>query len=142
MRAWTALLSAIALEVTGTLSLKVFTSAASPGLELILTYGLLAASYVLLSRAFRQIPVAVAFAVWEAAGLILITGLGALILGEHLRPAQLVAMLALGVGAALLHRGTRPDSRPVSSPDSSPVTRPRPVARVSSSASHAPQVSA
>lgn len=108
MRAWTALLSAIALEVTGTLSLKVFTSAGKPGLELAVTYALLAASYVLLSRAFRQIPVAVAFAVWEAAGLILITGLGALILGEHLRPAQLGAMLALGVGAALLHRGTRP----------------------------------
>ncbi|GAA0499613.1 SMR family transporter [Deinococcus depolymerans] len=118
MRAWTALLSAIALEVTGTLSLKVFTTApfttaATPGLQLIFTYALLAASYVLLSRAFRQIPVAVAFAVWEAAGLLLITCLGALILGEHLRPAQLLAMLALGVGAALLHRGTRPPTQPV-----------------------------
>lgn len=135
MRAWTALLSAIALEVTGTLSLKVFTSAAgTPGLELILTYALLAASYVLLSRAFRQIPVAVAFAVWEAAGLILITGLGALILGEHLRPAQLGAMLALGVGAALLHRGTRPDPRP--------VTGPRTGSSTGSNVSSAPQVSA
>lgn len=117
MRAWTALLCAIALEVTGTLSLKVFTSgAAGPGLELILTYALLAASYVLLSRAFRQIPVAVAFAVWEAAGLILITGLGALILGEHLTPTQLGALIALSLGAALLHHGTQYADRPASPP--------------------------
>lgn len=117
MRAWTALLCAIALEVTGTLSLKVMTSgAAGPGLELLLTYALLAASYVLLSRAFRQIPVAVAFAVWEAAGLILITGLGALILGEHLTPTQLGALIALSLGAALLHHGTRHAPRPATPP--------------------------
>lgn len=121
MRAWTALLCAIALEVTGTLSLKVMTSGpAGPGLELILTYALLAGSYVLLSRAFRQIPVAVAFAVWEAAGLILITGLGALILGEHLTPTQLASLTALSLGAALLHHGTRHTPRPATPPAADP----------------------
>lgn len=82
MRAWTALFAAIALEVTGTLSLKLF--AFDQG-QLPLTFLLLAGSYWLLAQAFRQIPVAVAFAVWEATGLLLITLLG----------------------AALLHRGTR-----------------------------------
>ncbi|GGI72564.1 DMT family transporter [Deinococcus wulumuqiensis] len=104
MRAWTALFAAIALEVTGTLSLKLF--AFDQG-QLPLTFLLLAGSYWLLAQAFRQIPVAVAFAVWEATGLLLITLLGAALLGEHLQPLQLLALGGLLLGAALLHRGTR-----------------------------------
>ncbi|MFB9993592.1 DMT family transporter [Deinococcus oregonensis] len=105
MRSWIALFTAITFEVTGTLSLKLF-SMHTPGLELLITYAFLAASYVLLSKAFRQIPVAVAFAVWEAVGLVLITGLGVLLLGEHLTPTHGVALVGLLVGAVLLHRGT------------------------------------
>jgi len=105
MRSWIALFTAITFEVTGTLSLKLF-SMQTPGLELLITYAFLAASYVLLSKAFRQIPVAVAFAVWEAVGLVLITGLGVLLLGEHLTPTHGLALVGLLVGAALLHRGT------------------------------------
>ncbi|MDB5046278.1 MAG: LuxR family transcriptional regulator [Deinococcus sp.] len=105
MRSWIALFTAITFEVTGTLSLKLF-SMHTPGLELLITYAFLAASYVLLSKAFRQIPVAVAFAVWEAVGLVLITGLGALLLGEHLTLTHGLALLGLVLGAVLLHRGT------------------------------------
>jgi multidrug transporter EmrE-like cation transporter len=105
MRSWIALFTAITFEVTGTLSLKLF-SMNTPGLELIITYAFLAASYVLLSKAFRQIPVAVAFAVWEAVGLVLISGLGVLLLGEHLTPTHLLALVGLLLGATLLHRGT------------------------------------
>ena len=104
MRAWAALFAAIALEVTGTLSLKLF---AFDQTQLPLTFLLLAGSYGLLAQAFRRIPVAVAFAVWEAAGLLLITLLGAALLGEHLQPLQLLALGGLLLGAALLHRGTR-----------------------------------
>lgn len=111
MRAWTALLSAVGLEVFGTLSLKY---TALGGLTLLglplgvlLTALCVGASYVLLSLAFRRIPVAVAFAVWEAAGLALVTLLGAVLLGEHLTLPGTLALGGLGLGAWLLHRGTR-----------------------------------
>ncbi|MDO4246169.1 MAG: SMR family transporter [Deinococcus sp.] len=117
MRAWPALFAAIALEVTGTLSLKLF---ASQSWQLPLTYVLLAASYVLLAQAFRRIPVAVAFAVWEAAGLLLITLLGTVLLGEHLTPKQGLALLGLMAGAALLHRGTH-ESGNTSNTNTKPV---------------------
>lgn len=114
MRAWTALFAAIALEVTGTLFLKLF---AAQSWQLPLTYVFLAASYVLLAQAFRRIPVAVAFAVWEAAGLLLITLLGSVLLGEHLTPMQALALLGLMTGAALLHRGSQETPpRPVRHP--------------------------
>lgn len=120
MRSWIALFTAITFEVTGTLSLKLF-SMHTPGLELIITYAFLAASYVLLSKAFRQIPVAVAFAVWEAVGLVLISGLGVLLLGEHLTPTHLLALVGLLLGATLLHRGTVGH-------ESAPAPRPTPLA--------------
>lgn len=106
MRAWFALLSAVILEVTGTLCLK-FASLGNFPLGAAVMAVCVAASYVLLAQAFRRIPVAVAFAVWEAAGLVLISALGVLLLGEALTPTRVLALLGLLVGAALLHHGTR-----------------------------------
>ena len=105
MRAWIALLSAIACEVTGTLALKLF-SVEAPWLAAAVTGSAIVLSYVLLSLAFRGIPVAVAFAVWEAVGLALITLLGATLLGDHLSLTQLLALGGLLLGARLLHGGT------------------------------------
>jgi multidrug transporter EmrE-like cation transporter len=82
MRAWLALFSAIVCEVAGTLALKVF-GASAPVLAAALTGGAVVASYLLLSLAFRGIPVAVAFAVWEALGLVLVTVLGVWLLHER-----------------------------------------------------------
>ncbi|ULH15146.1 SMR family transporter [Deinococcus sp. KNUC1210] len=105
MRAWLALFSAIACEVTGTLALKLF-GVHTPWLAAAVTGGTVVLSYLLLSLAFRRIPVAVAFAVWEALGLALVTLLGATLLGEHLRAPQVLALLGLLLGARLLHLGT------------------------------------
>lgn len=106
MRAWIALFSAIACEVTGTLALKLFGSG-TPWLALAVTSSLIVLSYLLLSLAFRQIPVAVAFAVWEAVGLAAVTLLGVWLLGDHLTPPQLLALGGLLLGARLLHGGTQ-----------------------------------
>lgn len=106
MRAWIALFSAIACEVTGTLALKLL-GLGTPWLAAAVTGSLVVLSYLLLSLAFRRIPVAVAFAVWEAVGLVAVTLLGALLLGEHLTPAQGLALAGLLLGARLLHGGTR-----------------------------------
>ncbi|GGB70276.1 multidrug efflux SMR transporter [Deinococcus soli (ex Cha et al. 2016)] len=105
MRAWLYLLTAIALEVSGTLSLKHLHD--QPLTHTLLTYAQLTGAFYLLSRAFRQIPVAVAFATWEALGLLSLTVLGATLLGEHLPPTHLLALGGLLLGSALLSRGTR-----------------------------------
>lgn len=105
MRGYLALISAVGLEVFGTLSLK-FASLGQLPLGWLLTAVCVAASYVLLSVAFRGIPVALAFAVWEAAGLALVTLFGFVMLGEMLTPLKGAALLGLGLGAYLLHRGT------------------------------------
>lgn len=105
MRGWFALLFAVGLEVFGTLSLK-FASLGQFPLGHVLTVLCVAASYVLLAQAFKRIPVALAFAIWEAFGLILVTLLGSVLLGEHLTPIRTLALVGLMLGVWLLHRAT------------------------------------
>ena len=112
MRAWLALFCAIAFEVTGTLTLKL-SALNHHAAGFLITSVFLALSYALLALAFRRIPVAVAFAVWEAAGLLLVTLAGALLLNETLSPLRLLALLGLAVGAWLLHGGTVPAAHKV-----------------------------
>lgn len=105
MRAWLALFCAIAFEVTGTLALKL-SALNHHAAGFLITSVFLTLSYALLALAFRRIPVA--FAVWEAAGLVLVTVAGTLLLGETLSPSRLLALLGLVMGAWLLHGGTVP----------------------------------
>ena len=91
--------------VLGLLSLLLAAVIATTGW--LLTALCIAGSYLLLSISFRRIPVAVAFAVWEAAGLALVTVLGFVLLGEALTPLKAAALLGLGTGAYLLHKGTQ-----------------------------------
>lgn len=65
----------------GTLALKVL-GVTTPLLAAAITGGAIVLSYLLLSLAFRCISVA--FAVWEALGLVLVTLLGVTLLGEQL----------------------------------------------------------
>jgi spermidine export protein MdtJ len=122
MRAWLALFLAVAFEVTGTLTLKL-SALNHHSAGLLVTYAFLAVSYALLSLAFRRIPVAVAFAVWEAAGLALVTVAGVLLLGETLSSVRLLALLGLGLGAWLLHGGTVPAAPRVSLRKAAPARR-------------------
>ena len=107
MRAWLALFCAIAFEVIGTLTLKL-SALNHHAAGFLVTSVFLALSYALLALAFKRIPVAVAFAVWEAAGLALVTLAGVLLLDETLSPLRLLALLGLALGAWLLHGGTVP----------------------------------
>ena len=105
MRAWLALFCAIAFEVIGTLTLKL-SALNHHAAGFLITSVFLTLSYALLALAFKCIPVAVAFAVWEAAGLLLVTVAGALLLNETLSPLRLLALLGLALSAWLLHGGT------------------------------------
>ena len=105
MRAWLALFCAVAFEVIGTLTLKL-SALNHHGAGFLVTSVFLILSYALLALAFKRIPVAVAFAVWEAAGLLLITLAGVTLLNETLSPLRLLALLGLVLGVWLLHGGT------------------------------------
>ena len=124
MRAWLALFSAIAFEVIGTLTLKL-SALNHHAAGFLFTSVFLTLSYALLALAFKRIPVAVAFAVWEAAGLVLITLAGVTLLGETLSPLRLLALLGLGLGAWLLHGGTVPAAQKAILKKTAPVQQVR-----------------
>lgn len=108
-RHWAALAAAIVLEVAGTTVMKLshgwdFSGAASVGLcAMWLCVGL---SYYSLSVATMALPVGVAFACWEAAGLALITLSSVLVLGEVLTLRRFLGLCCVLAGALLVHAGT------------------------------------
>lgn len=101
---WLALASAIVIEVVATTTMK---HAALSGAVSVhaLTFGGIAASYLLLGLAVQGIPLALAYAVWEAAGLVLVAVAGALLFGEHLTPVRMACFAGVLGGALLLERG-------------------------------------
>ncbi len=101
---WLALAGAVAIEVVATTAMK---HAALSGAVLIhaLTFGGIAASYLLLGLAVQGIPLALAYAVWEAVGLVLVAAAGVVLFGEHLSPARLACFAGVLAGALLLERG-------------------------------------
>lgn len=111
-RQWFYLAAAIAAEVTGTVSIKVLAMAGTPKpVALLFLYAMIALSYVLLSLSIRRVPLALAFAFWEGAGIVLVTLSGAL-LGEEVSPARLAGIALMILGITLLKLGARTESAP------------------------------
>ena len=115
-RQWFYLAAAIAAEVTGTVSIKILAMAGAPKpVALLFLYAMIALSYALLSLAIRRVPLALAFALWEGAGIVLVTLSGAL-LGEEISAARLSAIALMILGIALLKLGAREDPAPETLP--------------------------
>ena len=102
--AWIFLLTAIATEVLGTLSMKQSGQTGD-----FWNYGqmwfCIAASYTLLSFALRKIAVGIAVAIWEGLGTALITGISILFLEETLTPQKVLGLSLALLGVVLLHFG-------------------------------------
>ena len=82
---WYCLLASIALEVGGTLIMKLaqgWAFAHAQMLGLVVMWLAIGLSYIFLSRAVTGIPVGVTFALWEGLGLTCITLGGIFFLGE------------------------------------------------------------
>jgi len=98
---------AIAVEVTATMALRASAgfSRLLPSLVVLIGYGL---SFFLLSVVLqRGLEVAVVYALWSAAGIVLVTLIGTAFLGEQLTTVQ-VGGIALIVGGVLaLELGAR-----------------------------------
>ena len=106
---WYCLLAAIALEVGGTLIMKLAQGWAFAHAELLGLAAMWVAiglSYIFLSRAVTGIPVGVTFAFWEGLGLTCIT-LGSIIfLDEAVTLRRALGLACVLGGALLVNHGT------------------------------------
>lgn len=100
---WLVLLAAIAVEIVATAALKSVVSA--PWLIGTLPLVLIGFSFILLSIALRVIPMAVAYAVWEGAGIVGIAVIGHLLFGEHLTVGRMLGFAAILAGILLIENG-------------------------------------
>ncbi len=106
---WIFLFGAILLEVIGTSIMKI----SQPGDWIlgqttghILMLICIGFSYYMLSLAATGLPIGVAYAFWEGLGLILITLISVIVIGEEMSILRLFALLAVFIGAILIHHGT------------------------------------
>jgi small multidrug resistance pump len=102
MQPWILLVSAIALEVAGTTSMKLsqgFTKLV-PSVLLFVFY---VASFVALTMALKKIEVSVAYAVWAGVGTALVAAIGIVYFREEITALKLVSLLLIIAGVVGLN---------------------------------------
>ena len=99
---WIYLLSAIVLEVAGTLSLKLSDGLArrGPVLLMVLTYGL---SFFAFSHALKHMEVGTAYAIFSALGTALMASVGILWFNEPATVLKLVSLFLIILGVVGLN---------------------------------------
>jgi len=102
---WVLLLTAIGIEVLGTMALKISDGFARWhwGVAAILFY---AVCFVLLAQVLKSIPIGITYAIWSGAGIVAMTAIGFLFFREQLGGIQLVFILLILVGCAGLRLTT------------------------------------
>lgn len=102
MKNWLFLSAAILAEVVGTSALKSSEGFSKPwpSLLMVVAYG---AAFFLLSLTLRTIPVAVAYAVWSGAGIVLIALAGWLLFGQRLDAPALLGIGLIVAGVVVLN---------------------------------------
>ncbi len=106
---WLFLAFSILFEVSGTSIMKISHSwnfQFASELGLIIMWSFLALSYFCLAKATTALPVGVAFALWDASGLVLIVAFSVTILGENLDFIKTIGLICVLTGGFLVHKGT------------------------------------
>lgn len=96
---WVYLMIAIVLEVIGTLAMKL-SNGFSDVKYTILTFSSYMICYVFMAWALKNIEVGVAYAIWGAVGIVIISILGIVFLGEHLTWAKVIFTSLIVIGVA------------------------------------------
>ena len=104
---WIFLGFSIAMEVSGVLLMQ-YASNQQQSWAMALMYGLICASYVLLSLAVKRIPLGVAYALWEGVGIVCITVLSVVLFGESMSIMKTLGLGLLMLAIMLLKSGTSP----------------------------------
>ncbi len=108
-RPWLWLLAAISLEVLGTSTMKFsqnWTFALGMYVGLMCMWACIALSYFSLAKASVHIPIGVAFALWDALGLVFIVAVSFFMLQEPLTLKTSLGLLCVLLGGFLVHLGT------------------------------------
>lgn len=102
--AYLLLVCAIAVEVAATslLPRTVGFTVLLPSLAVLAGYAL---SFVLLAQVVKTLPVAVAYAIWSAAGTAAVAAIGAVFLGQSLTGWQVGGLALVVTGVVLLQLG-------------------------------------
>lgn len=106
---WIFLMFSILGEVTGTSIMKIshdWNFSFGSEIGLVIMWGCLGFSYYCLAKATTVIPIGVAFALWEAVGLILIVAFSLLFLNEILTIQKSLGLICVLLGGFLVHHGT------------------------------------
>ena len=101
---WFMLAISILAEVSGAISIKYAGQEAGP-LNYILLFTLVASSYYFLSKAIQEIPMGVAYAVWESIGLLVMLIAGILFFDERIYKEKLFACGIIVLGMVMLNKG-------------------------------------
>lgn len=102
-KAWIFLILAILTEVVGTTSLKFFED--EKYFSYIFMGFFIAVSYYFMGMAVKKISISVAYAMWEALGIVLISLVGFFIFEEALSLYQRLGILFSVVGIVLINFG-------------------------------------
>lgn len=102
---WLFLFLSIVLEVCGTSFLK-YSQDLYPKLGLLVVIIAISMSYFTLSKAIIRIPLGVAYAIWESAGLAFIVLISVFFLGESMDPTKATGLFMVFMGSVLIHQGT------------------------------------
>jgi len=106
---WLFLLLSILFEVVGTSIMKVSHSwqfSFGSELGLAIMWACIACSYFSLAKAVTALPVGVAFALWDALGLVFIVSFSVTVLGENLDLIKGLGLVCVLSGGFFVHFGT------------------------------------
>lgn len=106
---WIFLMFSILGEVIGTSIMKIshdWTFSFGSETGLIIMWVCLGFSYYCLAKATTVIPIGVAFALWDAIGLVLIVGFSFFFLDEVLTMQKSIGLVCVLMGGFLVHHGT------------------------------------
>lgn len=102
MKSWLFLGAAIVAEVVATSSLRASLGFTKfwPSLVVILGYAI---AFYFLSLTLKTIPVGIAYAIWAGLGIVLISLVGWLVLGQKLEFASIVGMILIIAGVVVIN---------------------------------------
>lgn len=95
------LLAAVVSEIIGVTAMKLVADQQSI-LSIIFMYSMIALSFYFLSFVVVSVPMGLAYALWEAAGMTAITVIGYLVFAEHMNAYKLCGIILLIIGVVIV----------------------------------------